>query len=91
MLVCATMLVASAEAPQQDADMAWLVGTSRMEGAASNIKETSNAFQTTAQQILAQQRLTGLAELISDSEELNRRVVSAALAAEVLTELKTSP
>lgn len=62
----------------------WIVRTARMEGAAANIEETAAALEETAGRILASKRLHGMAELVSDADELNRRVLAAGLAAEVL-------
>ena len=69
--------------PLQDQE-AWLVRTARIEGAAGNVKEWAAAVQEAAGRIQAQGRLTGMPELVSRTDELNRRVVGAALAAEVL-------
>ena len=62
----------------------WMVRTARMEGAAANIEETALALEETAARIVASGRLQGMAEQVSDAEALNRRVLGAGLAAEVL-------
>ena len=62
----------------------WMVRTARMEGAAANIEETAAALKETAARVHASQRLSGVAELVSDAAELNRRVLAAGLAADVL-------
>lgn len=72
----------SATAKAENTD--WIVRTARMEGAAANIEETAAALEETAARIVAAQRLHAMAELVSDADELNRRVLAAGLAAEVL-------
>ena len=62
----------------------WMVRTARMEGAAANIEETAAALKETAARISTAQRLSAVAELVSDAAELNRRVLAAGLAADVL-------
>ena len=62
----------------------WMVRTARMEGAAGNVHETAVKLRETAERVAASGRISSVAELIGDSEELNRRVQSAVLAAEVL-------
>jgi hypothetical protein len=62
----------------------WMVRTARMEGAAANIEETAAALKETAARVVASQRLGDMAELVSDAAELNRRVLAAGLAADVL-------
>ena len=79
-LAVSLLLVTTAGAARTD----WRVRTARMEGAAANIEETAAALEQTAGRIVASERISGMAELISDAEELNRRVLAAGLAAEVL-------
>ncbi len=62
----------------------WIMRTSRMEGASVDVEEAAAALHETAARIEAGGRLDALAELLGDVRELNRRVVSASLAAEVL-------
>ena len=64
----------------------WMVRTSRMEGAAVNVKEAAADLRATAEQVAASGRLTDVAVISSQAFELNRRVVSAGLAAKVLDE-----
>jgi len=81
LLISATTLVSPfAQAERTD----WIVRTARMEGAAANIEETAALLEQTAARIIASGRLHGIAELVSDADELNRRVLAAGLAAEVL-------
>lgn len=63
---------------------AWLVRMSRMEGAAGNVKESAQQLREVTERIGESGRLEGVAEVIGSGEELNRRVQSAVLAAEVL-------
>jgi len=65
-------------------DTGWLVRTARMEGAAANIEETAATMKESAARIIASKRVNSVAELVSDAAELNRRVLAAGLAAEVL-------
>ena len=62
----------------------WLVRTARMEGAAVNVKEAASALRLTAEDIAAAGRVQSVARLHSQADDLNRRVVSARLAADVL-------
>ena len=62
----------------------WMVRTARIEGAAANVREAATQLRETAAKITDQQTLSEMATLIGDGEELNRRVHSARLAAEVL-------
>ncbi len=66
------------------ADSGWLVRTARMEGAAGNLEETAASVRETAAKIQASGRVSALAALHADADELNRRVISAQLAADVL-------
>ncbi len=68
------------------ADDRWPVRTARMEGASVNIEEAAAQAEETAQSIADSGRLVRMVELLSDAAELNRRVVSAELAAGVLDE-----
>lgn len=78
----AVLILISLTAQAESTD--WMVRTSRMEGAAANIEETALALEQTAARIVESGRLNGVAELVSDANELNRRVLAAGLAAEVL-------
>ena len=62
----------------------WMVKTARIEGAAANIEETALTLKETAGRIAESGRIHALAELVSDANELNRRVLAAGLAADVL-------
>jgi hypothetical protein len=78
----AVLILLSTTARAESTD--WIVRTARMEGAAANIEETATALEETAARIVASGHLHGVAELVSDASELNRRVLAAGLAAEVL-------
>ena len=81
---------ADASLPAEDAaqDQLWIVHTARMEGASVNVEEAAADLQKTAAAIAEGGRLTALAALAADAEKLDRRVVSARLAAQVLTDVK---
>ena len=64
----------------------WAIRTARMEGAAVNIEEAAKALRDTADRVSSGERLVSLDELSSDVAQLNLRVVSAGLAAEILDE-----
>lgn len=66
----------------------WMVHTARMEGASVNVEEAAADLQRTATQISEGGRLTALSALAADAAKLERRVVSAKLAAQVLTDAK---
>lgn len=67
-------------------DEDWLVRTARMEGAARNVVEASAEVKRVARTIEDEGRLGHLSELGHAARLLNKRVVSARLAAEVLDE-----
>ena len=75
-----------APAPSAEENQAWSVKLARMEGASVNVQEAALATQDSARRIASSGRITGLSDLLNDSIELNRRVVSLRLATEVLTE-----
>lgn len=62
----------------------WSLRTSRMEGAAVSAREAAAAARFTAESIAAAGRVQSVATLHSQAVELNRKVVSARLAAEQL-------
>lgn len=64
----------------------WMVRTARMEGAASDVQRQAAVVHEVAARIVASGRLQAMAELQSDVAELNRQVVSAQMAAQVLDE-----
>lgn len=63
---------------------AWLVRMARMEGAAGNVEESAAQLREITAEIGRSGELRGVAEVVGSGEELNRRVQSAVLAAEVL-------
>ena len=65
----------------------WLVRVARMEGASVNVEEAAGSLHQTASQIAASGRLSGLSALAADAAQLERRVISASLAANVLDDL----
>ncbi len=67
-------------------DRTWMVRLARMEGAAVDAKSSAAALRKTAETIVDEGRLSRLVRLRANATELNRRVVSAQLAAEVLAE-----
>jgi len=90
--VSAALLLAAPRATaQDDADAArmqtWMVRVARMEGASVNIEEAAGALAQTAARVAAGGRLTALSGLQADAEQLERRIISARLAAEVLDDL----
>ena len=62
----------------------WTTRTARMEGAAISVKEAALAVQTTAQGIADSGRVKDVATLHSLASDLDRRVISARLAASVM-------
>lgn len=62
----------------------WSLRTSRMEGAAGNVREAAAAFRGTAEEVAAAGRVRDVAVLRSQAAALHRRVVSASLAAKML-------
>jgi hypothetical protein len=92
LLLLAPTALAQDGAPDQDAvdaaQQLWMVHTARMEGASVNVEEAAADLQRTAAQIAEGGRLTALSALAADAAKLERRVVSAKLAAQVLTDVK---
>lgn len=84
--VLGALALGAAAFADEAADKQWTIRTARMEGAAVNVREASDEVGATARRIAESGRLHSLSELGSDMGELNRRVVSAKLAAEVLDE-----
>jgi len=77
-------LLLSSGSRAEEVDMDWLVRTSRLEGAASDIREHAAQLRETAAAIQSRGRLSSIAVLVSDAQQLNRRVVAGELAAGVL-------
>lgn len=67
-------------------DQTWLIRTSRMEGAALNVREAAAELKTVTAAVADGGRLYDVARIHHLGFELNRRVVSAGLAAQVLSE-----
>lgn len=65
----------------------WLVRVARMEGASVNVEEAASAIQRTATEIADGRRLRALSALKADAAHLDRRIISARLAAQVLDDL----
>ena len=65
----------------------WMVRVARMEGASVNVEEAAAGLQRTAEEISAGGRLNALSALKADAAHLDRRMISARLAAEVLDDL----
>lgn len=90
-LLAPLLLLAPVATAQGDEEAAlqekWLVRVARMEGASVNIEEAAQDVQRTAQAIADGGRLTALSALAADAAMLDKRVVSAKLAAEVLDDL----
>lgn len=78
-----------AESSVLDADTraAWMVRIARMEGASVDVEEAAAAVAATAQSIADAGRLQDVALLSGQTRELERKVISATLAAQVLDEL----
>jgi len=70
-----------------DAPKKWNLRTVRMEGAAVNVNEAAEHLSETANKMVKSGQIALLPELISDSIQLNQRVLSAVMAAEVLNNL----
>lgn len=91
LLVAPLLLAAPRATAQDDAEAArtdkWRVRVARMEGASVNVEEAAGALHRTAQGIAEGGRLTGLSALKADAAQLDRRIISARLAAEVLDDL----
>jgi hypothetical protein len=85
------LLAAPRATAQDDAEAArkdkWMVRVARMEGASVNVEEAAGALQLTAQGIADGGRLKALSALKADAAQLDRRIISARLAAEVLDDL----
>lgn len=64
----------------------WLIRTSRMEGAALNVREAAGELRAATAAVADGGRLHDVARISSLAFELNRRVVSAGLAAKILDE-----
>jgi hypothetical protein len=90
-LLAPLLLLAPAATAQGDAEAAlqeqWLVRVARMEGASVNVEEAAGDVHRTARAIADGGRLTALSALVADAAALDRRVVSAKLAAGVLDDL----
>lgn len=91
LLCTALLLLAPRATAQDDAEAArhdkWLVRVARMEGASVNIEEAAGDLQRTAREIADGGRLTALSALKADAAQLDRRIISARLAAEILDDL----
>ncbi|MEL6342287.1 MAG: hypothetical protein AAFV53_04095 [Myxococcota bacterium] len=74
---------ARAQDPLTD-DTSWMVRTSRMQGAASDIQIAAASFQNTSRAMTEEGRLQGVALLFGKAQELDQKVTAARLAAEVL-------
>ena len=66
------------------AEEAWLLRSSRMEGASAGVTEAASALKEAANRVAMSGRLQALSELRGLGNQLNRQVASARLAAEVL-------
>lgn len=62
----------------------WSLRTSRMEGAAVNVREAAEALQATAEGIASTGRVKDVAVLRSQALALHQKVASASLAATML-------
>lgn len=71
----------------EDARAAWMVRIARMEGASVDVEEAAAAVAATAQSIADAGRVQDIALLSGQARELERKVISASLAAQVLDEL----
>ena len=91
LLALPLLLVAPRAIAQDDPEAArtdkWMVRVARMEGASVNVEEAASALRETAQGIADGGRLTALSALKADAAQLDRRIISARLAAEVLDDL----
>lgn len=85
------LLMAPRATAQDDAEAArvqtWLVRVARMEGASVNIEEAASALAQTAGRVAEGGRLTALSGIKADAVHLERRIISARMAAEVLDDL----
>lgn len=90
-LMVSLLLAAPRATAQDDAEAArkdkWMVRVARMEGASVNVEEAAGALQQTAQGIADGGRLKALSALKADAAQLDRRIISARLAAEILDDL----
>lgn len=91
LLTVPLLLLAPRATAQDDAEAArmdkWRVRVARMEGASVNIEEAASDLERTARQIADGGRLTALSALKADAAQLDRRIISARLAADVLDDL----
>jgi hypothetical protein len=78
----------SAAAPD---DRAWAVATSRMLGAAGTVRDRAWRLRQSAEGVSQAGRVGGVSALVADVRELDRAVVSAVLAAEVLAQAAPAP
>ena len=62
----------------------WSLRNARMEGAAVSAREAAAAVQATAEEIARAGRVEDVATLHSQVSDLNRKVISARLAAQLL-------
>ena len=86
LLLASSALAQEDAAPSTISKEAWAVRMARMEGASINVEEAARELGATATRISDSGRLQGLSELVADATQLNRRVVSLSLAAEVMAE-----
>ena len=77
--------------PQAEAERAWAVGTSRVLGAAGTVRDRAWRLAETARAVSGTGRVGGMSALSADARELDRAVVSALLAAEVLVAAAPQP
>lgn len=70
----------------EQADRAWAVATSRALGAAGSVRDRAWRLREAAQATLATGRVGGVSALVADATELDRTVVSAVLAAQVMAQ-----
>lgn len=76
----------SASAIDDDTRATWMVRIARMEGATVDIEEAAAAVAATAQSIADAGRVQDVALLSGQARELQRKVISASMAANVLDE-----
>lgn len=72
------------EGEKEAIEKAWLLRTSRMEGASVGVTEAAAALKEAGNRVAGSGRLQALSELRGLGNQLNRQVASAKLAAEVL-------
>lgn len=80
----ATATATAAPAAQGDRD--WAVATSRMLGAAGTMRDRAWRLRESAQAVSDAGRVGAVSALVADVRELDRAVVSATLAAQVLAQ-----